>query len=182
MHQITKGLIANMENTLKVLDNELKGLRTGRASVNLLDPVVVEVYGSKMPISQVASISVSDSKTLMVQVWDKSNVKAVEKAISDANLGLTASSEGQNLRIPLPPLSEQRRQELVKIAHKYGENTKIAVRNVRRSGMDELKKIEKTMSKDDFHNISEEIQKATDDFIVKVDKAVKTKETEILTI
>lgn len=177
-------LTDKMDKALAVLDKELKGLRTGRASVNLLDPVVVEAYGSKMPISQVGTVSTPDAKTISVQVWDKAMVKTVEKAIADANLGLNPSSDGQLIRMSLPVISQERRKELVKLAHKYGENTKIALRNVRRDGMDALKKMEKdqNLSKDEHHNQSEEIQKLTDDYISKVDNVIKSREEEILTI
>lgn len=177
-------LTEKMEKAIAVLDKELKGLRTGRASVNLLDPVVVEAYGSKMPISQVGTVSTPDAKTISVQVWDKAMVKTVEKAIADANLGLNPSSDGQLIRMSLPVISQERRKELVKLAHKYGENTKVALRNIRRDGMDILKKMEKeqNLSKDEHHNQSEEIQKLTDDYISKVDNVIKSREEEILTI
>ncbi|MBN8512411.1 MAG: ribosome recycling factor [Rickettsiales bacterium] len=177
-------LTEKMEKAMAVLDKELKGLRTGRASVNLLDPVVVEAYGSKMPISQVGTVSTPDAKTISVQVWDKAMVKTVEKAIADANLGLNPSSDGQLIRMSLPVISQERRKELVKLAHKYGENTKVALRNIRRDGMDILKKMEKeqNLSKDEHHNQSEEIQKLTDDYISKVDNVIKSREEEILTI
>ncbi len=176
-------LTEKMEKTLLTLDKNLQGLRTGRASVNLLDPVVVEVYGSRMPISQVGTVATPDAKTISVQVWDKSMVKTVEKAIADANLGLNPSSDGQLIRMSLPIISEERRKEMVKIAGKYGEDTKIALRNVRRDGMDVLKKMEtsKEISKDEHHDHSEEIQKLTDEYIVKVDNMVKSREKEILT-
>lgn len=177
-------LTEKMEKAMAVLDKELKGLRTGRASVNLLDPAVVEAYGSKMPISQVGTVSTPDAKTISVQVWDKAMVKTVEKAIADANLGLNPSSDGQLIRMSLPVISQERRKELVKLAHKYGENTKVALRNIRRDGMDILKKMEKeqNLSKDEHHNQSEEIQKLTDDYISKVDNVIKSREEEILTI
>lgn len=182
--QLMNDLTSKMEASLRVLDNELKGLRTGRASVNLLDPVMVEAYGSRMALSQVATISTPDAKTISVQVWDKGMVKAVEKAITEANLGLNPASDGQLIRLPLPPLSEERRKDLVKLAHKYGENTKIAVRNVRRDGMDVLKKLEKdnVIGKDEHHSLSEDVQKLTDNFVAKIDAAVRQKEQEILTI
>ncbi len=177
-------LTEKMDKAMAVLDKELKGLRTGRASVNLLDPVVVEAYGNKMPISQVGTVSTPDAKTISVQVWDKAMVKTVEKAIADANLGLNPSSDGQLIRMSLPVISQERRKELVKLAHKYGENTKVALRNIRRDGMDVLKKMEKdqNLSKDEHHNQSEEIQKLTDDYISKVDNVIKSREEEILTI
>jgi ribosome recycling factor len=173
-----------MNKAIAVFQKELSGLRTGRSSVNFLDPVVVEVYGDRMPLSQVSTISTPDSATITVQVWDKQLVKTVEKAISDANLGVNPSSDGQSIRISLPPLSEERRKELVKIAHKYAENTKIALRNVRRDGMDVLKKMEKdsAISKDEHHNFSDEIQKLTDEFIAKIDDLAKQKEKEIMKI
>jgi len=179
-----KILTEKMNKALAVLDKEFSGLRTGRASANLLDPVVIEAYGSKMPLSQVGTVSTPDAKTITVQVWDKEMVKTVEKAITDANLGLNPSSDGQLIRMNLPTLSEERRKELVKLAHKYGENTKIALRNIRRDGMDILKKMEKDneISKDEHHDHADEIQKLTDEFISKIDGTVKSKEEEILTI
>jgi ribosome recycling factor len=179
-----KILTEKMNKALDVLEKEYGGLRTGRASAHLLDPVVVEMYGSKMPLAQVGTISTPDAKTITVQVWDKGMVKTVEKAIADANLGLNPSSDGQLIRMNLPVLSEERRKELVKLAHKYGENTKIALRNIRRDGMDELKKMEKdnAISKDEHHHYADEVQKLTDEFIQKVDKLVEAKEKEIITI
>lgn len=179
-----KKLDEKMTKAISVLKKELSGLRTGRASINLLDPVVVEAYGNKTPLSQVGTISTPDPKTITVQVWDKEMVKTVEKAITEANLGLNPSSDGQLIRVNLPPISEERRKDLVKIAHKYGENTKIALRNIRREGMDQLKKMEKDgdISKDDHHASSNDVQKLTDEFISQVDSTVKSKESEILTV
>ncbi|MFK7973468.1 MAG: ribosome recycling factor [Rickettsiaceae bacterium] len=185
MDQIQKNeLITKMDKAMAVLDKELKGLRTNRASVNLLDPVVVEAYGSKMPISQVGTVSTPDAKTISVQVWDKEMIKTVEKAIADANLGLNPSSDGQVIRMNLPFISEERRKELVKIAHKYGENAKIALRNIRREGMDILKRMEKDshISKDEHHDYGNEIQKITDEFISKVDTTITAREADILKI
>ena len=185
MDKEQKNLLTDkMNKAIAVLNKELSGLRTGRASANLLDPVVVEVYGSKMPLSQVGTITTPDAKTIAVQVWDKAMVKTVEKAIADANLGLNPSSDGQLIRMSLPILSEERRKELVKLAHKYGENTKIALRNIRRDGMDVLKKMEKDkqISKDEHHDYGEEVQKLTDEFIEKIDGIIIAKEKEILTI
>lgn len=181
---VQKELQAKMDNSIRVLDHELKGLRTGRASVNLLDPVMVEAYGSRMPLSQVASLSTPDAKTIAVQVWDKSMVKPVEKAIAESNLGVNPASEGQLVRVAIPLLTEERRKELVKLAHKYGENTKVALRNIRRDGNEDLKKLEKDslITKDEHHNLSEGIQKLTDEYSSKVDQHVKQKEQEILTI
>ncbi len=182
--QLIDNLKLRMDGALKVLDHELKGLRTGRASVNLLDPVQVEAYGSRMPLAQVGTVSTPDARTIMVQVWDKTMVKSVEKAIVEANLGLNPSTDGQMIRLPVPVLSEERRKEMAKIAGKYAENTKISIRNVRRDGMEELKKLEKSkiISEDDLHIISEEIQKLTDKEIENVDKVTKAKEHEILSM
>ena len=171
-----KLLNEKMQKALDVLDRELSGLRTGRASANLLDPVVIEAYGSKMPLSQVGTVSTPDAKTITVQVWDKEMVKTVEKAIADANLGLNPSSDGQLIRMNLPALSQERRKELVKIAHKYGENTKISLRNVRRDGMEALKTMEKNneISKDELHTYENDIQKLTDTFTNKVNDLIKS--------
>lgn len=181
---IRKDLTIRMEGSLRVFDNELKGLRTGRASINLLDPVTVEAYGNRLPLSGVATVSTPDARTITVQVWDKSMVKAVEKAIADANLGLNPMSDGQMVRMSVPPLTEERRKELVKLAHKYGEQTKIALRNIRRDGNEILKKLEKDniISKDEHHNLSEDIQKLTDEFSHKIDAQLKLKEDDILKI
>ena len=181
---LKQSLNEKMDKAVAVLDRELSGLRTGRASVNLLDPVVVEAYGSKMPLSQVSTISTPDATTLSVQVWDAAMVKTVEKAIVDANLGVNPNSDGQMIRINIPPLSEERRKDLVKLAYKYGENCKVALRNIRRDGMDSLKKMENDneISKDEHHGHSEEVQKLTDDFVNKVDSNIKSKEKEILSI
>ncbi len=175
-------LTTKMDKALAVLEKDLAGLRAGRASVNLLDPVVIEVYGSKMPLSQVGTVSAPDAKTLTVQVWDKEITKKVEKAIVEANLGLNPASDGQLIRINLPPISEERRKELVKISHKYGENTKIALRNIRRDAMDLVKKNEKDgdISEDDGRRYSDEIQKITDKYIEKTDSMISTREKEIM--
>lgn len=177
-------LIVRMEGSMKVLNHELGGLRTGRANIGLLDPVMVEAYGNRVPLSQVATVSAPDARTISVQVWDRSMSKSVEKAIVECNLGVNPISDGQIIRLAIPPLNEERRKELVKLAYKYGENTKIAIRNVRRDGNEELKKLEKdnVISKDELHNISTEIQKLTDDFTAKIDHTIKQKEQEIMTI
>ncbi|ADE29664.1 ribosome recycling factor [Rickettsia prowazekii] len=181
---LKKILQEKMEKAIKVLGNELKGLRTGRASINFLDSVTVEAYGSKIPLSQVASLSTPDARTINVQVWDKSMVSSVEKGITIANLGLTHATDGQLIRLPIPSLTEERRKELVKLAHKYGEETKISLRNIRRDGIEELKKLEKDniIVKDEYHNLSEQIQKLTDEYSSKVDSAIKQKEQEIMTV
>ncbi|AJQ51523.1 MAG: ribosome recycling factor [Rickettsia conorii subsp. raoultii] len=181
---LKKNLQEKMEKALKVLDHELKGLRTGRASVNLLDSVTVEAYGSKTPLSQVASLSTPDARTINVQVWDKSMVSSVEKGITIANLGLTPATDGQLIRLPIPALTEERRKALVKLAHKYGEDTKISLRNIRRDGNEELKKLEKdnVIAKDEHHSLSEQVQKLTDNYSSKVDSVIKQKEQEIMTV
>jgi len=171
-----------MDGAMKTLTQEFSGLRTGRASVNLLDTVMVEAYGSMMHLNQVASVNVPESRLLSVQVWDKSMVKAVEKAISAANLGLNPVADGQLVRVPIPELSQERRMELTKIAGKYAESAKVAVRNIRRDGMEHYKKLEKDgdISKDEHHSKSDEIQKLTDEFIKKIDDAFAAKEKEIM--
>lgn len=173
-----------MDGALTSLAKEFQGLRTGRASTQLLDSVVVEVYGASMPINQIATVSVPEPRMLSVQVWDKENTKIVEKAIRESNLGLNPQVDGQLLRIPLPDLSEERRQELSKIAAKYAENAKIAVRNVRRDGMDTTKKMEKDgdISQDDRHIYDEEIQTITDKSINKIDELLSSKEVEIMQV
>lgn len=177
-------LKTRMDKAMGVLDHEFKGLRTGRASINLLDPVMVDAYGSKMPLNQVATVSTPDARTIAVQVWDKGMIKAVEKGITDANLGLNPASDGQVVRMSLPPMTEERRKELAKLCGKYGEQVKIAIRNIRRDGMDALKKLEKdnVIGEDEHHAISDEVQKLTDDFVTKIDTQVKQKEQEILTV
>jgi ribosome recycling factor len=173
-----------MQGALQTLKHELGGLRTGRASATLLDPVQVEAYGSHMPLNQLATVSVPEPRLITVQVWDRSMVHAVEKAISASNLGLSPSTEGQVLRLRIPELNEERRKDLVKVAHKYAEAAKVAVRHVRRDGLDVLKKLEKDhkISEDDGKRSSEQIQKATDDAIAELDRMLATKEKEILTV
>src|ERR671934_3050622 len=173
-----------MHGALVVLKQELAGLRTGRASPHLLDPVQVDAYGTHMPLNQVATISVPEPRLLSVQVWDKSLVKAVEKAIVDSNLGLTPATEGQVLRLRVPELNEERRKELVKVAHKYAEAAKVAVRHVRRDGLDVLKKLEKNhkISEDEHNSQAELVQKATDGMIAEIDQLLAAKEKEILTV
>ena len=173
-----------MDGALTSLAKEFQGLRTGRASTQLLESVTVEAYGASMPINQIATVSVPEPRMLSVQVWDKENTKIVEKAIRESNLGLNPQVDGQLLRIPLPDLSEERRQELSKIAAKYAENAKIAVRNVRRDGMDTTKKMEKDgdISQDDRHIYDEEIQTITDKSINKIDELLSSKEVEIMQV
>jgi ribosome recycling factor len=173
-----------MQGATQSLKHELGGLRTGRAAASMLEPVQVEAYGSHMPLNQVATISVPEPRLLSVQVWDKSMVKAVEKAIVDSNLGLSPATEGQVLRLRIPELNQERRKELVKVAHKYAEAAKVAVRHVRRDGLDIIKKLEKNheISEDDQERLSNEVQKATDGVISEIDQLLATKEKEILTV
>ncbi len=171
-----------MEGALGAFSNDLKGLRTGRASSALLDSVQVEAYGSKMPLNQVGTVSVPEPRMLSVQVWDKGMVKAVEKAIAAAGLGLNPVSDGSLVRVPLPDLSEERRKELVKAAGQYAERSKVAIRNIRRDAMDTLKKQEKDgdISEDEHRTQSDEIQKVTDEYVGKVDTSLAAKEKEIM--
>lgn len=173
-----------MQGALSVLKQELGGLRTGRASAHLLDPIQVDAYGQSMPLNQLATVSVPQARMISVQVWDRSMVHAVEKAILAANLGLNPSTEGQVLHLRIPELNEERRRELVKIAHKYAETAKVAVRHVRRDGMDVLKKQEKDhkISQDDHKRMDTEVQKVTDQSIVEIDQMLATKEKEIMTV
>ncbi|HRE43553.1 MAG TPA: ribosome recycling factor [Terricaulis sp.] len=170
-----------MDGALSALQHEFSGLRTGRASTALLDPIMVEAYGASTPLNQVANVSVPEPRMIAVTVWDKSTVGAVDKAIRSSNLGLNPIMDGQTLRIPIPPLTGERRAELAKVAGKYAETARIAVRNVRRDAMDHLKKAEKDglISQDEQKRHGEEVQKATDDHIKKIDDSLKHKEDEI---
>jgi ribosome recycling factor len=173
-----------MHGAVTVLKQELAGLRTGRASPHLLDPVLVDAYGSHMPINQVATVTVPEPRLISVQVWDRSVVHAVEKAIVNANLGLSPATEGQVIRLRIPELNEERRKELVKVAHKYAENARVSVRHVRRDGLEVLKKLEKDhkISEDDHKHEADLVQKATDQTIIDIDQALAAKEKEILTV
>jgi ribosome recycling factor len=173
-----------MQAAQTTLRHELGGLRTGRASASLLEPVQVEAYGQRMPLAQVATISVPESRALSVSVWDKTMVQAVDKAIRDANLGLSPTVEGATLRIRIPELNEQRRKEMVKVAHKYTEDARVAVRHVRRDGLDVLKKLlkEHAISEDDEKRHEAEVQKATDEAIKEVDALLAGKEREIMQV
>lgn len=173
-----------MHGATQVLKQELGGLRTGRASTSLLDHVQADAYGSHMPLNQLATISVPEARLITVQVWDKSLVHAVEKAILAANLGLNPATEGQVIRLRIPELNEERRKELVKVAHKYAESARVAVRHVRRDGLDLLKKMEKDgkISEDDHTRMSAEVQKVTDQVITEIDQSLATKEKEIMTV
>jgi ribosome recycling factor len=173
-----------MQGALASLKQELSGLRTGRASAGLLDHVQVEAYGSHMPLNQLATVSIPEPRLLNVQVWDRSMVHAVEKAISAANLGLTPATEGQVLKLRIPELNEERRREIAKVAHKYAEAARVAVRHVRRDGLDLLKKLEKDhkISEDEQDRHSAEVQKATDSSIAEIEKMLAAKEKEIMTV
>lgn len=173
-----------MTASIGVLKQELGGLRTGRASPNLVEPIQVDAYGSHMPMNQVATVSVPEPRLISIQVWDNSLVKAVEKAIRDSNLGLNPSTEGTTVRVRIPELNQERRQELVKVAHKYAEAARVAVRHVRRDGLDHLKKLQKDgqMSEDDIKRHETEVQKITDQSIADVDQALAQKEKEIMSV
>jgi ribosome recycling factor len=173
-----------MQGSIASLKHELNGLRTGRASAALVEPVMVHAYGSSMPLAQVATVSVPEPRMISVQVWDKAMVGAVDKAIRDSNLGLSPNIEGQVLRIRIPELNEQRRKELVKVAHKYAEEARIAVRHVRRDGIDVLKKLlkDKAISEDDEKRQATEVQKVTDAHIAEVDQVLAGKEKEIMQV
>jgi ribosome recycling factor len=173
-----------MHGAVDALKHEFAGLRTGRASASLLDPILVDAYGSMMPLNQVASVTVPEPRLISVQVWDRGVVIAVEKAIRASNLGLNPQTEGQVIRLRIPELSQERRKELTRVAHQYAEKARIAVRNVRRDGMELLKKLEKDhkISEDEHHTRGEEIQKLTDQTIKEVDAAVAHKEAEIMQV
>jgi len=171
-----------MHGAIEALRHDLGGLRTGRASTALLDPIHVEVYGANMPLNQVATVSAPEPRLLSVQVWDRSNVGPVERAIRTAGLGINPVTDGQNIRLPIPDLTEERRKELAKLAHTYAEKARIAVRNVRRDGMDALKTDEKKkdISEDEHKRLETEVQKLTDDSIAEIDQVLTAKDKEIL--
>ncbi|MGH6896680.1 MAG: ribosome recycling factor [Geminicoccaceae bacterium] len=173
-----------MDGAVEVLRKEFGGLRTGRASASLLEPIMVAAYGSEMPLNQVSTVSVPEARLLSVQVWDKGLVKAVEKAIRTSDLGLNPAVEGNLLRVPIPELSEERREELVKVAARYAEAARVAVRNVRRDGMEQLKRQEKDgeLSKDEHHKTAEQVQELTDAEIKQINEMLAAKESEIMTI
>lgn len=179
-----KDIKRRMSGAVEVLRSEFAGLRTGRASPALLEPVVVDAYGSKMPMNQVGTIGAPDPRLLTVQVWDKSLVTAVEKAIRDADLGLNPQTEGAVVRVPIPRLSEERRVEMTKVAANYAEQAKVAVRNVRRDGIDSLKKAERDdgMSQDEQRAWAEEIQELTDSVVAEIEEMLRTREAEILQV
>ncbi|MEM8985805.1 MAG: ribosome recycling factor [Pseudomonadota bacterium] len=172
-----------MEGAIAALKNEFSGLRTGRASASLVEPIMVEAYGSPTPMSQVGTINVPEPRMISIQVWDKSVVGAVEKAIREAGLGVNPVVDGQNVRVPIPPLTEERRVELTKVAGKYAEQGRVAVRNVRRDGMEELKKAEKNgLGEDDAKRMSGDIQTLTDEYVKAVDDALAQKEKDIMQV
>ena len=184
IEQLKSDIGRRMEGALEVLQKEFAGLRTGRASISLLEPITVEAYGQSMPMDQVGTIGVPEARLLTIQVWDKGLVSSVEKAIRDSNLGLNPVSDGQLVRVPIPPLSEERRVELTKVAGRYTEEAKIAIRNVRRHAMDDLKKAEKdgSISEDSHREYGDEVQKLTDVYVTKMDEALAKKEEEILQV
>lgn len=173
-----------MHGAVKVLKQEFGGLRTGRASASLLDPIMVSAYGSPMPLNQVATVSVPEPRMISVLVWDKGQVGAVEKAIRESDLGLNPIVDGQTLRLPIPELNEERRQEIAKVAAKYTEQARVAVRNVRRDGMETLKRFEKDgdMGEDEHHVLAAKVQEVTDKAIKEIDEALSGKETEIMQV
>jgi ribosome recycling factor len=173
-----------MQSTQEALHREFAGLRTGRASVALLEPIMVEAYGSQMAISSVGTLNAPEARLLTVQVWDKSMVGAVERAIREANLGLNPMPDGQLIRVPLPDLSQERRIEMAKIAKKYAETARVSVRNIRRDGMEALKKMEKeeSLPEDEHHRFADEVQELTDDFIKRIDDDLASKEKDIMQV
>lgn len=176
-----KDIENRMNGAIESLRTDFGGLRAGRASTSLLDSVVVEVYGAKMPLNQVGSVAVPESRLLTVQVWDSSNTSSVEKAIRNSGLGLNPMAEGSLIRIPMPELNEERRAELTKVAGKYAENARIAIRNVRRDGMDQIK-ADKDLPEDDAKRQSDEVQKITDDHIKQIDQMLSDKEKDIMAV
>lgn len=183
-NNIKQDTITRMDKTIETLKGDFGGLRAGRAHASLLDNIMVEAYGSPTPIAQVGTVSVPDARTLSVSVWDKGLAKAVEKALRESDLGLNPVSDGQLIRIPIPPLSEERRKELVKIAGKYAEQNKVAIRNIRRDALDEIKKLKKDnlISEDEEKKYGNDVQKLTDDAIKKIDDLLAAKEKDILQV
>lgn len=177
-------LKSRMQKSIASLREELTGLRTGRASASLLEPVTVEAYGGRMPLNQVATVTVPEARMLSVQVWDRALAGAVEKAIRNSGLGLNPASEGAVIRVPLPELNEERRRELTKVAHNYAEAARVAVRHIRRDGMDHLKKLEKDgdLAQDESRKLSDQVQAATDEAVGEIDNVVALKEQEIMQV
>lgn len=179
-----ESLRSRMKKSIESMKSDLSGLRTGRASASLLDPIMVDAYGSPTPLNQVATVSVPESRMLSVQVWDRSMAAAVERAIRESHLGLNPMSEGAVIRVPLPELNEERRRELSKVAHQYAEQARVAVRHVRRDGIELLRKLEKDgeISQDESRGNSDKVQKATDEAIAEIDALVAHKEQEIMQV
>ena len=184
MHQIIKDAKGRMNKTIDTLQSELAKIRTGKATTVLLDSIKVEYYGNMVPLNQVSNVSVLDAHTLSITPWEKQMVQIIDKAILEANLGMNPISDGTNLKIPIPPLNEERRKELVKLVKKFGEESKVAIRNIRRDANDHLKREEKEkkMSEDQMHDAETEVQKFTDEHIKLVDDTLKHKEKEIMEV
>jgi len=184
MHQIIKDAKGRMDKTIETLQSELAKIRTGKATTVLLDSIKVEYYGNMVPLNQVSNVSVLDAHTLSITPWEKQMVQIIDKAILEANLGMNPISDGTNLKIPIPPLNEERRRELVKLVKKFGEESKVAIRNIRRDANDHLKREEKEkkMSEDQLHDAEIETQKLTDDHIKLIDDTLKHKEKEIMEV
>ncbi len=176
-----KDLGKRMEGAIAALKTEFSGLRTGRASASLVEPITVDAYGSRMPISQVGTVGIPDPRMISIQVWDKGLVGAVEKAIRDSGLGINPVVDGTTVRVPVPPLTEERRVDLVKVAGKYAEHARVSIRNVRREGMEAIKKADGA-SEDEQKHLSEQVQKLTDEMVKNVDHALSTKEVEIMRV
>jgi len=184
MHQLIKDAKGRMDKTIEALRSELAKIRTGKATTVLLDSIRVDYYGNMVPLNQVGNVSVLDAHTLSITPWEKQMVQTIDKAILEANLGLNPISDGTNLKIPIPPLNEERRKELVKLVRKFGEESKVAIRNVRRDTNDHLKREEKEkkMSEDQLHDAEGEVQKLTDEHIKLIDDTLKHKEKEIMEV
>ncbi len=182
--ELSSDLKEKMQSTVEHTKKEFSGLRAGRASPQLLEPVMVDAYGSIVPIVQIGNINIPEPRTLSVQVWDRGLVKSVEKAIRDSDLGLNPSADGQTVRVPVPQLTEERRKDMVKVAAKYGEESRISIRGIRRFGMDVLKKMEKnkTITEDELSRHEKDVQKMTDDFISQIDALLVAKEKDILQV
>jgi ribosome recycling factor len=184
MHELIKDANSRMNKTIEALQSELSKIRTGKATTVLLDSIRVDYYGNMVPLNQVGNVSVLDAHTLAITPWEKQMVQIIDKAILEANLGLNPISDGTNLKIPIPALNEERRKELVKLVRKFGEESKVAIRNVRRDAIDHLKREEKEkkMSEDQLHDAEKEVQKLTDDHIKLIDETLKHKEKEIMEV
>jgi ribosome recycling factor len=184
INDIKKDAETRMGKSVEALKSELTKLRTGRAHTSLLDHITVEYYGSQMPLNQVANISVADARTLTVQPWEKPMVQKIEKAILESDLGLNPATAGEIIRVPLPPLTEERRKDMIKLVRQEGENTKVAIRNIRRDAIGDFKSLlkEKEITEDEEHKAEDDIQKLTDKYIAKVDEALEAKEKDLMEI